>query len=581
MPDLLKNEVSLAVLKVQLIDLAADNVVPAANAGVVGASPTGQSPAPATVRRICCELQVTGESADRGWVAPDQLPQKSAPSRRKSRSSAPPPAVEPESECTSRTHTLAQWVFSPEELRLPIHYKAAMQFKDKANSFNGLLAGMAQLAVGAVLNDIRADGLRRLVASTNWLPSGEPLLPAPMARQLKTLLKSVLRPSDCLWIELAEPAGYLPLLPWETMLRPLTDAPILRLSPHEVQANSRDRALCVVACVAAPYEKGMPSAQCLSQMLGEIRRSLPESSTIHVFADDRVRPACKTAVQELGASDSRRVAIEVHEPVAFAGKRKDADGVEPWREWIVRSMADTAVDIVQFITPGVLFPDRPRVVTTWAPTPTCEEQLKASSTKQPVVQDLRYFSPLELSQFLNVLGAWGAVFSTGPPTSLMMQSRMSLRLVVDQIGRLRPGVAVLHDRESDTECIALGETYRFVIGDASIKASGSTSVCVYCHPARALAIAPEPAALPTELMQSYQMLKKLIEATLDRDGQLPAWMATTERVVEQAVSRFADYGPADPSVHGLTRALQFVGQMISSSPSGASPGAAQQGRKSV
>jgi hypothetical protein len=579
MPELLKREVSLTVLRMQLLDHNPDVAQPGTDTATPNSKPSRNTP-DRRARVIRCELQVTGDIATRGLIAPEGEPELSTPSRRKRNSN---PLLSPDTRGrTDETpaQTLAEWIFTPEELHLPVHYKAAMQFQDEPGAVKGWLAGLARLGASTVFNEIRSDALQRLASSANWLPSGEPTLPAPMARQLETLLRPpLLDQGDCLWLELVEPAGYLPLLPWEKMLRPYTTAPILRLSPHEIKAASADRKLCVVVCISAPFKSCVPPARTIEPLLREIRRSLPERSTLHVFADDLAHAGCFEASQQLGEDTDRHVSIELHPMPPPPTQRNTQQGAEPWRDWIVTSMAGTAVEVVQFIVPGMLFPDRPRVITSRAPTSSRFQLRKTpwSFIEHPT-RELRYFSPLELSQFLNVLGAWGAVFSSPPGSTWTMQSRMSLRLVVDQITRLRPGVTVLHDPEADVGHTALGETYRFIIGDPSIKASASSSVCVYCHPSRAVQMRPEPDYLPGELLQQYALLKHLVTSTFAREGKLPAWVATTQRVVEQAISRTADSPADDPSVQGLTAALKYVQKMISERGDPSRTGSAPQTR---
>ena len=228
MNELLKRDISLTVLKIRLLDASATSA-PASGADATA----NQTLTPN--QRIFCELQVTGNAEERGLVAPTTQATNRAPSRRKRSSSHPTYEAGENDTPGSLSRTLAQWSFAPEEIQLPVNYSAAMLFRDKPGLLGGWLATGARLAVSKLLDEIRVDALERLACGASWLPSGEPTLPSSMTRQLQRLLPSVMREGDSLWLELAEPVGYLPLLPWEKMLRPVTSAPILRVSPHTVR----------------------------------------------------------------------------------------------------------------------------------------------------------------------------------------------------------------------------------------------------------------------------------------------------------------------------------------------------------
>jgi hypothetical protein len=66
-------------------------------------------------------------------------------------------------------------------------------------------------------------------------------------------------------------------------------------------------------------------------------------------------------------------------------------------------------------------------------------------------------------------------------------------------------------------------------------------------------------------MQQYAKVKEALHATIARAGPLPAWVAATQRVVEQAMSRVAAAETADPDgpeMRGLAEALKYVEQML-------------------
>src|SRR5688572_2851435 len=212
--DVLKRDVSLTVLKVRLGD-----------GEIYGTPPPGGAPAQqewtqqktsCSKRRIHLELQVTGNAEERGFVSPTVTSSNRAPSRRRDGSNIRPSYTSLDSTMQAApSRTLAQWSLAPEEMHLPLHVRAAVDFREKTGLIREFVANAARAAVAALFTQMRADELERFAAATSWLPSGNPTLPSWMGRQLRALLPSVLQPGDCLWLEFAEPRGYLPLLPWE------------------------------------------------------------------------------------------------------------------------------------------------------------------------------------------------------------------------------------------------------------------------------------------------------------------------------------------------------------------------------
>jgi hypothetical protein len=434
MRELLKREVSLTVLKVRLLDASA-NSAPASSVD----STANQTLTPN--QRIFCELQVTGNAEERGLVAPTQATNR-APSRRKRSSSRPTYEACETDTPSSLSRTLAQWSFTPEEIQLPVDYRAAVQFRDRPNVAAGWVADMARFAVSKFLSEMRADTLERFASAANWLPSGKPMLPMTMMRQLKTLLPEILQ-GDNLWLELAEPTGYLPLLPWEEMLRSVTPAPILRLSPHAVQALSPDRKLSVVLCLSVPSNTWTPTAEQLASLSRAVRGALPERSTVHVFADDLCHAPFVAAQKQMGVEDTQGRVIRLYDLPDNMSAKEQRD--ELWKAWIVRSLAGRAADIVHCVAPAMLFADHARLVLSLNPKSDEEPEKNQSKAARAMGRPLSYVTPLEFCNSLTHLGAWAAVFSAPSRGSGLAQMRMGLRLLVDQIGRLRPGIIRVHD----------------------------------------------------------------------------------------------------------------------------------------
>src|SRR5262249_60229035 len=112
----------------------------------------------------------------------------------------------------------------------------------------------------------------------------------------------------------------------------------------------------------------------------------------------------------------------------------------------------------------------------------------------------------------------------------------------------------------------------FMVGDSSVRATTSPAVSVYCHPARAATVAAQPTSTAADLTQQYLKVKEMIQAAIARGGPTPAWVASTQRIVEQAMSRVVTQQGADDAAvtRGLVAALKAVEQILGP-PSGGAP----------
>ncbi len=98
--------------------------------------------------------------------------------------------------------------------------------------------GIATWQVGDVAS--RSDS----VESLRELP---PDVAAAIVRGGEELLEH-----PAVWLELAEPAGFLPLLPWEAMLSPILPRPVLRLPYFMLRPSAAMDSLDVVLCATNP-----------------------------------------------------------------------------------------------------------------------------------------------------------------------------------------------------------------------------------------------------------------------------------------------------------------------------------------
>jgi hypothetical protein len=164
------------------------------------------------------------------------------------------------------------------------------------------------------------------------------------------------------------------------------------------------------------------------------------------------------------------------------------------------------------------------------------------------------------------------IFSAAVRGRTSHESLIGLRLLSDQLSRLRPGVVALHELDRDIGATALSDAYKFLAGSAAGYSSTSGGVAMYCHPDRASVNGSEPATTPdTPLYSAYAAAVEAARAMLNQPGPSPAWVATTQRLCEQVASQFVQSADQpsekssldEASERGVAAALQVVEQFLS------------------
>lgn len=349
-------------------------------------------------------------------------------------------------------------------------------------------------------------------------------------------------PDRPLWLRLVKPYGYLGMVPWERLLQPRLDRPLLRL-PEQVSNPPRETstALDVVLCGSGPVSKEFFGiAGHLVGMVDRIQQSVPRRTTIHVFTDLSVAEQLPVAwrdrtgpVRLYPPEEAERYVIpDPTSRVTDPGGRLES----PWLLWMRDTLGGRSVDVVHFLCHGYLSLQRGALA------------LAQSPLKNEDRSMARFVGAPELATFLTQVGAW----STGLTSPENNYSEMGLRLLADDLAQSRPGPVLHHEVTQDSDLSALAAAYRFLYSRNPEPPPSSPALLIYCQPSRVAAL---PRQFATRGIPSKEAAEPpVLEAIYESEENVPSWVAATERYVEQhdfQRSGKVAPGPTRPPVRGF------------------------------
>ncbi len=160
-----------------------------------------------------------------------------------------------------------------------------------------------------------------------------------------------------LWFHISRESMPLAVLPWEAMVREITDLVLVRIpnflenSYHPVADPS------IMICASAPILDGpysLPSyVQGLLDVIENAAVQAGASATVHLFVDHEVQDQ----IGQLAAGRSSphmRVELPYETPVSGPRSSSPPDAAirSPWLQWIADCLEDEVVEIAHFISPG-------------------------------------------------------------------------------------------------------------------------------------------------------------------------------------------------------------------------------------
>jgi hypothetical protein len=388
-------------------------------------------------------------------------------------------------------------------------------------------------------------------------------IPDIVVQDLQQKLSDILDPGIPLWLQLKEDCGNLALVPWERLLQPKLEIPILRLPYFDLKPfSATESCLDIVLCASSPKSKEpLPVESWLVTFIHSLLEAkLREQVTIHVFTDAHIFHSLQNTLgNQPATADGGKVQLynpeeapidKITQPLE--GSTGDLPSLEnPWLLWIVDTLRGRSVDAVHFLCHGYLATDQGALAIQSSPVPNSNEE-----------QTL-FVGPQQLTNFALDLGAWSIGFSS-PPNNY---SGSGTRLLADQLARLRTGPVLLHEIMEDPSSLTLVRTYRFLCNEEQDALPSSPAIALYCHPSRIQQTTNPTDEIDQEsLMTRYTLAKGKTLKHIQSKNNTPAWIASSQRYLEQSVADLlnAEADPSTPSAaqEGTKEALSFLSELL-------------------
>jgi hypothetical protein len=381
----------------------------------------------------------------------------------------------------------------------------------------------------------RQLGLADWIRSVRDVHESDFALPGPVATAASDALRRLSRPDDpACWLELPPPRGYLHFLPWERLLSPSLDRPLLRLPNFTLRPSAPGASMRVVLVVAqAPTKRPFDVPGTVEELTRCWLMSTGRSVTLEVF----VTPDDVDTVRDLFADNP---AVTVHDPRTVRTLIPGVSG-NGWVAWVRTALAGRAADVVHVVGHGTLAGEHGALAL---------PNLRIGETSPARHGTL---GAVDLCTSLNRAGAWGLVM-TSPPSS---HCPAALRDLADAVAQARPGVVALHELDAADATEQMWAMLRMLI-DGRPPSGSLPGVMCWSHPS--FVAFPDEA---TPLCGSDGTSTLIAEATHDVLAQVdtPAWVAAGARSLEALQARVMPTGgePPDPDA---VAALEAVSQLF-------------------
>lgn len=360
-------------------------------------------------------------------------------------------------------------------------------------------------------------------------------IPKHVVGALKSWLTEGQVATEPLWLRLSVPHGLLAAVPWEELLQPELNVPILRLPYQSICPRRPPAPINTVICLSSPADEPDLQAR-VDAFVGQVPHDLARATEFHLFGDLATYPAL-LALRDKHAGN---VSIKVYDPAqaASTGNPLVANSLagNAWLHWIETTMGEGRADVVHFLCHSHYQSESAALKMASAPGDTPD-------TAHPCLVQAN-----ELISFLDHVGAWCAAFTSAPAE----HSAAGMHMLQTEIARSRPGPLLVHDMNVAHSTDALGAAYRFLFSSGQLPPA-SPAVALYCHP-----------ILMAEQGIDEESNRQLVEFTLDgrlgeglHHNSLPGWVLSSQRKLEVTAGSLADAQEHDQD-SGRVRARKLV-----------------------
>ncbi|GAA1985280.1 hypothetical protein GCM10009718_23270 [Isoptericola halotolerans] len=296
---------------------------------------------------------------------------------------------------------------------------------------------------------------------------------ARLDRAARELGTSPLPPAQALWLEFPAPRGLVHVLPWERLLASL-ERPLFRLPYHPVRPQKPGPRLDVAICASSPFRTtAFDPAEVLAHLSAQYLRHAGRDVTVHLFTDAAHHAATRAAVESMLSYDHTLGAFEppiVHEPPGRPRHPSSSHGshaiTNPWLTWLSDGVDGGRLDVVHLVAHGSMSSGRGSVA------------LATTPRTEPGTTPARFVEAVELVELLTRVGALGLALSSPPGN----RSAAGLRELADDVARVRPGVAAVHDLADDPEARQLGAALRMVFAPSQDQHPPLPAMAAWVHP---------------------------------------------------------------------------------------------------
>ena len=373
-------------------------------------------------------------------------------------------------------------------------------------------------------------------------------LPDGITDEIERQLRFV-RYDGPLWLHLVKPYGVLAAIPWERLLAPIGN-PVLRLPDALADPPAElPRTLDVILCASRPLSEEAFSIPAYVAAMAEhiVRAVIGRRVRLNIFTDFECTRELESRLQATGLLNGQVILWNPHDSESYkAARRAQQKGrppavTSPWLLWMLEAMRGKSVDVVHFLCHGYLAENSGALA------------FAESPTRNDDPEWYRFVGGGELGRFLLHLGAWSIAFSS-PERNY---SEMGLRLLADEFAQVRPGPVLYHECREDPAFVQLAAAYRLLYSHDPGPPIPMPAIALCCQPSL-MAVRPEPQQEATAGAEEF-----IIE-------ELPAWLASAHRFVEQKEFEIARITRASPrlsarsveNIEGVSRGVDEIRQTL-------------------